>query len=239
MERGTDWFRRNAIMRVPLGHPGFGRDVYPGFLQLSGFMSLNLDRHATAHWDLYKHLVQGDGNSAVKHREFYDEYLAVMDLTAEFYLQTIDTVFVRHALPEGRMTYRGRTIDLSSIRHVALMTVEGEKDDISGVGQTEAAHRLCTEILNSMRVHYVQPKVGHYGVFNGSRFATEIAPRIQAFIQDQEANRGQWSLQGLVPSSRQLLREGSVWALSCAYPGSEGASGSGQMAQALTRGRNM
>src|SRR4051794_27261634 len=186
MERGTDWFRRKVIMRIPLGHPGFGRDVYPGFLQLSGFMSLNMDRHVTAHWDLYKHLVQGDGNSTEKHPEFYDEYLAVMDLTAEFYLQTIDTVFVRHALPEGRMTYRGRTIDLSSIRHVALMTVEGEKDDIPGVGQTEAAHRLCTEILNSMRVHYVQPKVGHYGVFNGSRFTAEIAPRIQAFIHDQD-----------------------------------------------------
>ena len=112
-------------------------------------MSLNMDRHVTAHWDLYKHLVQGDGNSAEKHREFYDEYLAVMDLTAEFYLQTIDTVFVRHALPEGRMTYRGRTIDLSSIRHVALMTVEGEKDDISGVGQTEA-RTGCAEIPNSM-----------------------------------------------------------------------------------------
>ena len=238
MKRGTDWFRRNAIMRVPLGHPGFGRDVYPGFLQLSGFMSLNLDRHATAHWDLYKHLVQGDGNSAVKHREFYDEYLAVMDLTAEFYLQTIDTVFVRHALPEGRMTYRGRTIDLSSIRHVALMTVEGEKDDISGVGQTEAAHRLCSQIPNSMRVHYVQPNVGHYGVFNGSRFATKIAPRIQAFIQDQKASRPQWDRAGLAPSWRQLVREGSVRALSCEIDG-EDASGPAQIKQALARGRNV
>src|SRR3954471_13105854 len=189
--------------------------IYPGFLQLSGFMSMNLDRHVTAHWDLYMHLVQGDGSSAEKHREFYDEYLAVMDLTAEFYLQTIDTVFVRHALPEGRMTYRGRTIDLSCIRHVALMTVEGEKDDISGVGQTEAAHRLCSQIPNSMRVHYVQPKVGHYGVFNGSRFTAEIAPRIQAFIRDQDATRGQRSPKGLAPSSRQLLRERSVRALSC------------------------
>jgi len=188
MEHGTDWLRRNVIMRVPLGHPGFGRDVYPGFLQLSGFLSMNLDRHVTAHWEMYKHLVQGDGDSAQKHRAFYDEYLAVMDLTAEFYLQTIDTVFVRHALPEGRMTYRGRTVDLSSIRHVALMTVEGEKDDISGVGQTEAAHRLCTEIPNSMRVRYLQPKVGHFGVFNGSRFTAEIAPRIHAFLHDQEAN---------------------------------------------------
>src|SRR4051812_39892255 len=239
MERGTNWFRHNAIMRVPLGHPGFGRYVYPGFLQLSGFMSLNMDRHVTAHWDLYKHLVQGDGDSAEKHREFYDEYLAVMDLTAEFYLQTIDTVFVRHALPRGQMTYRGRKIDLSQIRRVALMTVEGEKDDISGVGQTEAAHRLCSQIPNSKRVHYVQPKVGHYGVFNGSRFATEIAPRIQAFIHDQDANRGQWSLKGLAPRSRQFLREGSVWALSGDYPDSEDASGSAQMTHGLTRGRNM
>jgi len=238
MERGTDWFRRNAIMRVPLGHPGFGRDVYPGFLQLSGFMSLNMDRHVTAHWDLYKHLVQGDGNSAEKHREFYDEYLAVMDLTAEFYLQTIDTVFVRHALPEGRMTYRGRTIDLSSIRRVALMTVEGEKDDISGVGQTEAAHRLCTEIPNSMRVHYVQPKVGHYGVFNGSRFTAEIAPRIQAFLHDQDANRGQWGVTGLAPSLHQLVREGSVRALSCDDYDGEDASGPAQMKQALARSRS-
>src|SRR3954467_9220933 len=210
MERGTDRFRRNVIMRIPLEHPGFGRDVYPGFLQLSGFMFLNMDRHVTAHWDLYKHLVQGDGSSTEKHREFYDEYLAVMDLTAEFYLQTIDTVFVHHALPRGRMTYRGRKIDLSQIRHVALMTVEGEKDDITGVGQTEAAHRLCSQIPNSMRVHYVQPKVGHYGVFNGSRFATEIAPRIQAFIHDQDANRGQWGVTGLSLNSRQLVREGSV-----------------------------
>jgi poly(3-hydroxybutyrate) depolymerase len=196
IERGTDWFRGNAIMPVPFGHLGFGRDVYPGFLQLSGFMSLNMDRHVTAHWDLYKHLVQGDGDSAEKHREFYDEYLAVMDLTAEFYLQTIDTVFVRHALPRGEMTYRGRKVDLSSIRRVALMTVEGEKDDISGVGQTEAAHRLCSRIPSSMRVHYVQPNVGHYGVFNGSRFAAEIAPRIHAFVRDQETNRSCWRVPG-------------------------------------------
>src|SRR3954464_13371749 len=233
MEHGTDWFRRNVIMRIPLEHPDFGRDVYPGFLQLSGFMFLNMDRHVTAHWDLYKHLVQGDGSSAEKHREFYDEYLAVMDLTVEFYLQTIDTVFVRHALPEGRMTYRGRKIDLSQIRHVALMTVEGEKDDISGVGQTEAAHRLCSQIPSSMRVHYMQPKVGHYGVFNGSRFATEIAPRIQAFIHDQDENRGQWGVTGLSLNSRQLVRERSVRALSCDDYDGEDASGPAHMKQAL------
>ncbi|MDQ4061993.1 MAG: polyhydroxyalkanoate depolymerase, partial [Pseudomonadota bacterium] len=190
-ERGTDWFRRNVITKVPFPHAGFMRDVYPGFLQLTGFMSMNLDRHMEAHRDLFLHLVRGDGDSAEKHREFYDEYLAVMDLSAEFYLQTVDTVFVRHALPQGRMLHRERRVDPSRIRHVALMTVEGERDDISGVGQTEAAHRLCANIPASMRAHYVQPKVGHYGVFNGSRFTAEIAPRIKDFIQthDQAARR--------------------------------------------------
>ena len=128
-----------------------------------------------------------------------------MDLPAEFYLQTIDTVFVRHALPRARMTYRGRKIDLSTIRGVALMTVEGEKDDISGVGQTEAAHRLCTQIPRSIRAHYVQPKVGHYGIFNGSRFSTEIAPRIHAFIRDQETNRGLRNRPGLAGAAARIF----------------------------------
>src|SRR5918911_464909 len=188
-ERGTDWFRRNVISKVPFPHPGFMRDVYPGFLQLTGFMSMNLDRHIEAHRDLFMHLVQGDGDSAEKHREFYDEYMAVMDLTAEFYLQTVDTVFVRHALPRGRMSHRGRRVDPSAIRNVALMTVEGEKDDISGVGQTEAAHRLCGNIPEPMRVHYLQPKVGHYGVFNGSRLSSENAPPIRGFIEHHDRAR--------------------------------------------------
>jgi poly(3-hydroxybutyrate) depolymerase len=159
------------------------RDVYPGFLQLTGFMSMNLDQHVAAHHDLFKHLVEGDGDSAEKHRDFYDEYLAVMDLTAEFYLQTVETVFIEHALPKGEMQHRGQQIDPSRIRNVALMTVEGERDDISGVGQTEAAHRLCHAIPDEKRVHYLQPKVGHYGVFNGSRFRAEVAPRIADFIR--------------------------------------------------------
>ena len=121
------------------------RDVYPGFLQLNGFVSMNLDRHIEAHRNLFRHLVKGDGDSAQKHREFYDEYLAVMDLTAEFYLQTVETVFIRHALPKGEMTHRGQPVDPAKIRRVALLTIEGEHDDISGVGQTEAAHRLCVE----------------------------------------------------------------------------------------------
>ena len=183
------WFRDNVVMKVPFPHPGCMRDVYPGFLQLTGFMSMNLDRHVTAHKDLFKHLVAGDGDSATKHRDFYDEYLAVMDLTAEFYLQTVDTVFITHALPTGTMTHRGVPVDLTAIRNVALLTVEGENDDISGVGQTEAAQHLCTNIPADMRAHYVQPKVGHYGVFNGSRFRAEIAPRISDFVLTHDQNR--------------------------------------------------
>ena len=185
-QRGTDWFRRNVITKVPFPNPGFMRDVYPGFLQLNGFMSMNLDRHLEAHKDLFMHLVQGDGDSAQKHREFYDEYLAVMDLAAEFYLQTVDTVFVRHALPKGAMTHRGIPVDPARINRVALMTVEGEHDDISGVGQTEAAHDLCINIPADRRVHYLQTGVGHYGVFNGSRFRAEIAPRIADFVLSNE-----------------------------------------------------
>jgi len=181
-QRGTDWFRHHVITKVPFPNPGFMRDVYPGFLQLNGFMSMNLDRHIEAHKQLFMHLVRGDGDSAAKHKEFYDEYLAVMDLAAEFYLQTVETVFVRHALPEGRMTHRGRLVDPSRIRHVALLTIEGEHDDISGVGQTEAAHRLCTNIPADRHAHWLQPGVGHYGVFNGSRFRAEIAPRIADFV---------------------------------------------------------
>ena len=181
-EKGIDWFRQNVIMRVPFPHPGFMRSVYPGFLQLGGFMSMNLDRHVTAHKDFFKQLMQGDGDSAEKHREFYDEYLAVMDLSAEFYLQTVDTVFCRHALPLGEMRHRGRLVRPETIRNVALLTVEGEMDDITGKGQTQAAHVLCPSIPDDRRADYVQPKVGHYGVFNGSRFRAEIAPRISDFV---------------------------------------------------------
>ncbi len=185
--RGTDWFRHNVITKVPFPNPGFMRDVYPGFLQLNGFVSMNLDRHIEAHRKLFQHLVDGDGEPAQKHREFYDEYLAVMDLCAEFYLQTVDTVFVRHALPKGEMTHRGVRIDPAQIRRVALMTIEGENDDISGVGQTEAAHRLCVNIPAERKAHWLQPQVGHYGVFNGSRFRAEIVPRISDFILSNNA----------------------------------------------------
>ncbi len=181
-----DWFRDNVVMSVPWPQPGFGRAVYPGFLQLSGFMSMNLDRHMTAHKDFYLNLVKNDGDSAEKHREFYDEYLAVMDLTAEFYLQTVETVFIEHALPRGMMMHRGRAVDPTAIRTVALFTVEGENDDISGVGQTRAAHDLCLNLPADKRRHYMQPDVGHYGVFNGSRFRNEIVPQMIAFFQTHQ-----------------------------------------------------
>ncbi|MCD2174682.1 polyhydroxyalkanoate depolymerase [Rhizobium sp. C4] len=191
-KKPIEWFADNVIMQVPWPQPGAMRLVYPGFLQLSGFMSMNLDRHVNAQKDFFFHLVKNDGEPAEKHREFYDEYLAVMDLTAEFYLQTVDTVFIRHALPKGEMTHRGRLIDLKAITKTALMTVEGENDDISGVGQTAAAQTLCSSIPDNMRMHYMQPDVGHYGVFNGSRFRREIAPRILTFMKDNAVeNRGQ------------------------------------------------
>jgi len=188
--RGLDWFKTHVISKVPFPHPGFMRDVYPGFLQLHGFVSMNLDRHLEAHRNLFLNLIKGDGDGANKHREFYDEYLAVMDLTAEFYLQTVDTVFIRHALPKGEMTHRNRMIDPGAIKRVALLTVEGEHDDISSVGQTEAAQALCVNIPADRKVHYMQPGVGHYGVFNGSRFRSEIAPRIADFVLSNNGGRG-------------------------------------------------
>jgi poly(3-hydroxybutyrate) depolymerase len=186
--RGIQWFRHNVITKVPFPKPGFMRDVYPGFLQLHGFVAMNLERHIEAHRDLFLNLVKGDGDSAGKHKEFYDEYLAVMDLAAEYYLQTVDTVFVRHALPKGTMMHRDRPIDPSRIKRCALLTIEGEHDDISGVGQTEAAHRLCVNIPADRQAHWLQPAVGHYGVFNGSRFRSEIAPRISDFVLSMNQN---------------------------------------------------
>ncbi|ACY14947.1 polyhydroxyalkanoate depolymerase [Haliangium ochraceum] len=184
--RPLRWFERNVITRVPPPHPGFMRRVYPGFLQLTGFMTMNLDRHFDAQVKLFNNLVEGDGESAEAHRRFYDEYLSVMDLTAEFYLETIRVIFQEHALPRGEMKFRDELVDPSAIEKTALMTVEGEKDDISGIGQTQAAHDLCTGIPDSKQLDYIQPGVGHYGVFNGSRWRNEIQPRVRDFIR---ANR--------------------------------------------------
>ncbi len=183
VQRGVDWFRRNVIVKVPFPHRGFMRDVYPGFLQLTGFMTMNLDRHIDAHRELFWHMVEGDGDSAEKHHEFYDEYMSVMDLTAEFYLQSVERVFVNHDLPNNTFVHRDRPVKPSAITTTSLMTVEGERDDISGLGQTEAAHDLCSNLSDKKRIHHVEPKVGHYGVFNGRRFQSNIAPRIVEFIR--------------------------------------------------------
>ncbi len=181
--RSLSWFRRHVIQRVPPGYAGAGRLVYPGFLQLSGFLAMNLDQHVTAYNRQFDNLVAGDGDSAAKHTAFYEEYLSVMDLTAEYYLQTVQTVFQEHLLPRGEMVYRGRPVRPAAIASVALMTIEGEKDDISGLGQTKAAHDLCVNIPESKRTHYVQKNVGHYGVFNGRKWRDGIAPRIAEFVR--------------------------------------------------------
>lgn len=181
-EKPFAWFRSNMIHTVPPPYPGMGRRVYPGFVQLYSFMSMNEDAHRDAHWEYFNHLVEGDDDSAGKHIQFYDEYLSVLDLTEEFYLQTIDIVFQQHLLPRGLLEHRGRRVDPAAITDIALMTVEGEKDDISGVGQTQAAHGLCRNIPDDRRELLVQPGVGHYGVFNGRRFREEIYPRVRDFI---------------------------------------------------------
>lgn len=184
------WFENSVISRVPFPQAGAMRKVYPGFVQLGGFMAMNLDRHMQAHAGLYNHLVEGDGDSADQHREFYDEYLSVMDLPAEFFLQTIKTVFKRHALPRGVMRHRGKLVDASKIRKTALMTVEGEKDDICGLGQTAAAHDLCVNLAATRKLRHVQMRAGHYGVFNGRRWKTEIQPRIAEFIRRSRRKGG-------------------------------------------------
>lgn len=181
-EKPFAWFESNVIHTVPPPYAGVGRRVYPGFVQLAAFMSMNLERHQEAHLRYLQQLMAGDGDSAEKHLEFYDEYLSVLDLTEEFYLQTIDKVFQRYLLPKGELEHRGRLVRPERITDVGLLTVEGENDDISGIGQTQAAHALCSGLPEDLKEDYVQPHVGHYGVFNGRRFREEIYPRVRAFI---------------------------------------------------------
>ncbi|CAN7503541.1 polyhydroxyalkanoate depolymerase [Phenylobacterium sp. LjRoot219] len=181
-EKPFAWFESNVIYTVPAPYAGVGRRVYPGFVQLAAFMSMNLERHQEAHLQYLQHLMRGDGDSADKHLDFYDEYLSVLDLTEEFYLQTIDQVFQRYLLPKGELEHRGRLVRPELIRDIGLLTVEGENDDISGIGQTQAAHALCAGLPEELKEDYVQPHVGHYGVFNGRRFREEIYPRVRAFI---------------------------------------------------------
>ena len=176
------WFKRNVIHQVPFGNAGFLRPVYPGFLQLAGFMAMNLGRHMEAHWQMFTHLVDGDGEPLASKRAFYDEYRSVMDLSADYYLQTIDAVFQQHLLPRGLLVSRGRQVDPAAITRTAIMTVEGERDDISGLGQTRVTHALTPHLADDKHEHWEQPKVGHYGLFNGARFRAEIAPRIKSFI---------------------------------------------------------
>lgn len=185
-ERDFSWFEQNMIFTVPAPYAGVMRKVYPGFVQLYSFLAMNSDRHMNAHYDYFQHLVEGDGDNADKHRTFYDEYLSVLDMTEEFYLQTIREVFQEHTLAKGEAMHRGRLIRPEAIRDIALMTVEGENDDISGIGQTQAAHDLCVNIPDKLQLDYIQPKVGHYGVFNGSRWRNEIQPKVADFMRMAE-----------------------------------------------------
>jgi len=180
--RNLEWFRRNVIHRVPFGNMGFMRQVYPGFLQLAGFMAMNLDRHMQAHWEMFQHLVEGDGEPLASKRAFYDEYRAVMDLPSDYYLQTIERVFQEHHLARGMFRHREKLVEPAAIARTALLTVEGERDDISGIGQTRAAHALAHHLAPEKHAHWEQPGVGHYGLFNGRRFNADIAPRIKQFI---------------------------------------------------------
>lgn len=189
-EKPFTWFESNMIYTVPPPYGGMGRRTYPGFVQLYSFMSMNLERHQNAHLRYLQDLMKGDGDSAEKHLEFYDEYLSVLDLTEEFYLQTIDVVFQNYLLPKGELEHRGRPVRPAAITDVGLMTVEGENDDISGIGQTQAAHGLCAGLGDDLRVDYVQPVVGHYGVFNGRRFREEIYPRVRDFIAAHQERVG-------------------------------------------------
>jgi len=177
------WFEQNVIQRVPEKYPGYARRVYPGFLQHLGFVAMNPDRHMSAHWDYFNHLLAGDDSSAEKHRDFYDEYNAVLDLPAEYYLDTVKAVFQDFALPKGRMLIRDQLVRPQEIRATALLSIEGELDDISGNGQTEAAHLLCFNIPADRREHYVAPGAGHYGIFAGRRWRDTICPKVGDFIR--------------------------------------------------------
>jgi poly(3-hydroxybutyrate) depolymerase len=178
-----DWFEYMVITIVPARYPGAFRRVYPGFLQLAGFISMNLDRHVDAHWKMFRQLAEGDDDGAAATRAFYDEYSSVMDLPADFYLQTVDRVFQRQDLARGRFRVHGELADPGAIEKTALMTVEGERDDICAVGQTVAAHGLCRNLAPAQHVHHLQPAVGHYGVFNGRRWRTETYPKVVDFIR--------------------------------------------------------
>ena len=183
-EHNIDWFKRNIITKIPSYYLGAGREVCPGFIMLNGFMSLNYERHKEANFNLFLNLVKGDLEHTESHRKFYDEYRSVMDLPAEYFLESIVTIFQEHVLPKGLMRWRGQNINPKAIQKTALMTVEGELDDISPPGQTFAAHKLCANLSKNLKHHYCQTGVGHYGIFNGHRWRTEIQPKIKLFISE-------------------------------------------------------
>jgi poly(3-hydroxybutyrate) depolymerase len=182
MQQPIGWFERNVVATVPLTYPGAGRKVYPGFLQLAGFMSMNFGSHLMSHYAMFKHLVTGDEDSADATKAFYDEYRSVCDMTAEFYLQTVETVFQLHSLPNGTFVHRGKVVDLGDIRDTAILAIEGERDDISGLGQTRAALKLTPNLPEQKKQYFMAPKVGHYGIFNGRKWRDEIAPVVEQWI---------------------------------------------------------
>jgi len=190
------WFRHNVITTVPASYPGHGRRVYPGFVQLASFMSMNLDSHIMSHYGLFRHLMEGADESADATKAFYDEYRAVCDMTAEFYLQTVDVVFQRHALPKGEFIHRGKRVDLGSITDTALLAIEGERDDISGIGQTRAALKVTPNLAESLKKYHFAPEVGHYGIFNGSRWRQAIAPVVEDWIDAHAAKSARLKVVG-------------------------------------------
>ena len=181
-QRPHGWFQNNVIATVPMIYPGAGRKVYPGFLQLAGFMTMNLGDHLISHWEMFKHLVEGDDDSADATRDFYAEYRSVSDMSAEFYLQTVDVVFQRHLLPKGEYVHRGRRVDPAAIRDTALLAIEGERDDISGIGQTRAALDIARKLPAAKKKYFMAKNVGHYGIFNGRKWRENIAPVVEKFI---------------------------------------------------------
>jgi len=182
-QRPFAWFEQNVVATVPMIYPGAGRKVYPGFLQLAGFMTMNLGSHLVSHWEMFKHLVVGDEESAHATQKFYDEYRSICDMTAEFYLQTVDVVFQQHQLPKGEMEHRGRLVRPDAIRDTALLAIEGERDDISGIGQTKAALDITTKLPKAKKQYFLAKDVGHYGIFNGRKWREKIAPVVEKFIK--------------------------------------------------------
>ena len=182
MERPIEWFRQSVIATVPMNYRGAGRQVYPGFMQLSAFMSMNLQNHMMSHYEMFKHLTAGDQESAQATKDFYDEYRAVCDMTAEFYLQTVEEVFQKHSIPNGTFRHKGEVVDLGGIEHTALLAIEGERDDISGLGQTKAALKLATGLPETKKQYYMAEGAGHYGIFNGSKWRNKVAPVVEEFI---------------------------------------------------------